>query len=267
MDPWPDLSSAPEFWTEAITSVKAIQPHFLFLAEAYWDLEPRLQSLGFDYTYDKGLYDRLVAQRAHEVQRHLLDSPPDFIRRCAHFLENHDEPRIASRLTLEQHRAAALLILGLPGMRFLHEGQLTGAVRKVSVHLGRRPLAPPDQPSMALYESLLAALRSSAVGRGQAQLIPPTAAWPDNPTAQNFVIIQWQATPPNFDLVVVNLAPHRGQCCARLTAEALARHHWRLKDALGDERHERAGLDLKQGGLYLDLPAHGAQLFHLQPTG
>ena len=35
-------------------------PDFLFLAEVYWDLEWTLQQQGFDYTYDKRLYDRLV---------------------------------------------------------------------------------------------------------------------------------------------------------------------------------------------------------------
>jgi glycosidase len=207
-----EKSTASEFWTEAIASVKSVQPDFLFLAEAYWDLEPRLQSLGFDYTYDKRLYDRLIERQAQETQRHLLDAPPDFVRRCAHFLENHDEPRIASCLTFEEHRAAALLMLGLPGMRFLHDGQLTGAVRKLSVHLGRRPRTLPDPKIVGLYESLLTGLPSTAVGRGRAELIPPTAAWPDNPSAQNFVLVQWQATPPQFDLVAVNLAPHRGQC-------------------------------------------------------
>ncbi|MEI2725503.1 MAG: alpha-amylase family glycosyl hydrolase [Verrucomicrobiota bacterium] len=40
-----------EFWSEAIATVKQAQPGFLFMAEVYWGLEGRLQSLGFDYTY------------------------------------------------------------------------------------------------------------------------------------------------------------------------------------------------------------------------
>ncbi|MCI0403234.1 MAG: alpha-amylase, partial [Acidobacteria bacterium] len=37
-----------EFWAEAIDAVRARHPNFLFLAEAYWGLEGRLQELGFD---------------------------------------------------------------------------------------------------------------------------------------------------------------------------------------------------------------------------
>ena len=62
-------------------------------------------------------------------------------RQRTHFLENHDEERIAPRLSLPEHAAAALLILGLPGMRFLHEGQLNSARRIIfRCSSGRRPV-------------------------------------------------------------------------------------------------------------------------------
>ena len=55
-----------------LATIKQAHPGFVFLAEAYWGLEPRLQALGFDYTYDKALYDGLVTRDAAGVQRHLL---------------------------------------------------------------------------------------------------------------------------------------------------------------------------------------------------
>jgi len=58
----------PEFWSKAISAVKKAHPGFLFLAEAYWGLETRLQTLGFDFTYDKTLYDGLVAGHPSEVR-------------------------------------------------------------------------------------------------------------------------------------------------------------------------------------------------------
>src|SRR5207247_11279046 len=124
-----------EFWADAIQAVKKSQPDFLFLGEVYWDLEARLQSLGFDYTYDKRLYDYLVYRNPAEVQRHLSSVTPDFVRQSAHFLENHDEPRIASILSWPEHRAAALLTAGLPGLRLLHEGQLAAVRTRPPVHL------------------------------------------------------------------------------------------------------------------------------------
>jgi hypothetical protein len=258
-------SPTDEFWASAIPAVKQAQPGFLFLAEAYWGLETRLQAQGFDYTYDKTLYDGLVSLDAAGVQNHLLGMTAEAVAASAHFLENHDESRIASILSPAEHRAAALLILGLPGMRFLHEGQLSGARLKLPVQLARRTEEASQAEIANLYEQLLLTLPGTAVGQGRGELSRPRAAWPGNPTSQNFVIVQWQKQAPEFDLVAVNLAPHPSQCYAPLTLEHLATHNWAMKDLLGQECYKRSGDDLQNQGLYLDLPAHGAQLFHFEP--
>jgi hypothetical protein len=255
-----------EFWADAISAVKKDSPRFIFLAEAYWDLEERLQGLGFDYTYDKKLYDLLVHRNYGDVQGYLAWRGLPYIRRSAHFLENHDEPRAATRLGLPEHRAAALLSLGLPGLRFLHEGQLEGVRRFSRIQLSRRADEPLDDAIAALYEDLLSALKHTSVGRGEPTLIPPGQAWPDNPTHRNHVLVQWQAPGArSFDLVVVNLAPHRSQCRVRLTARGLEGKLFSMSDSLGTDRFERRGDDLRaENGLFLDLPEHGAQLFRFE---
>src|SRR6185295_14069402 len=144
-------------------------------------------------------------------------------------------------------------------------GQLTGARIKIPVQLARRPNEPAQPEIVAFYQQLLASLQSAAVGRGNGEIVKPRPAWPENLTAQNFVVVQWQSQPDCFDLVVVNLAPNRSQCFVSLTVEGLARRNWRMKDLLGSEEHQRFGDDLQKQGLYLDLPEYGAQLFHFVP--
>jgi len=190
------------------------------------------------------------------------DPAQEAVERGTHFLENHDEPRIASRLSIEEHRAAALLILGLPGLALLHEGQLTGATIHASVHLRRRPSESPQPELASFYEHLLFTLQRTAVGRGRSELLKPCPAWEGNPTAQNFVVVQWQSGPSEFDLVVVNLAPHQSQCYVRLSIANLAERNWTMTNLLGTECLERHGAPLRERSLYLNLPAHGAQLFH-----
>jgi hypothetical protein len=268
---WRDFpsSGAPpksEFWEEAIRVVKAVHPDFLFLAEVYWELEERLQSLGFDFTYDKHLYDDLIRRNPVGAQRRLLELHREFATRSAHFLENHDEPRVATLLSLAEHRAAALAILGLPGMRFVHDGQLSGARVKLPVQLGRRPLETAQTDVQQMYETLLTTLGTSSVGRGNGQVLSPRPAWADNPSWQNFIVVQWQFQPPEFDVVVVNLAPHRSQCYAPLSMLGLAEYNWSMRDRLGTETYVRVGSDLFEQGLYLDLPGHAAQLFHFAPV-
>jgi hypothetical protein len=263
----PSAQPAPttEFWADAIPAVQRAQPGFIFLAEVYWSLEGHLQSLGFDFTYDKHLFDLLVNHRAAEPQVYLAASPEKYIHASAHFLENHDEHRIAPRLAPAEHRAAALLTLALPGMRFLHEGQLTGYPHHIPVQLGRRPEIASDKTVEEIYETLLTVLQKTAIGHGAAKILAPRRAHPDNASAENFVVILWQAQPTEFDLVIVNLAPFRSECRVALPVAALAAHDWQLRDLLGSERYERTGEELDEQGLFLNVPAHAAQIFRFEP--
>ncbi|MBM3876950.1 MAG: alpha-amylase [Verrucomicrobia bacterium] len=254
-----------EFWPAAIAAVKSRRPDFLFLGEVYWDLEPRLQEQGFDFTYDKWLYDHLAQHNYDEAQDHLLQAPPAFIARSAHFLENHDELRIASWLPLTSHRPAALLVLGMPGMRLLHDGQLTGAQLRLPVQLGRRLDEPADPEVVALYEGLLTTLKSTAIGRGRGALLKPVRVWGENHTDRNFILVHWQLHPDEFDLVVVNLAPYQSQCFVPLPGDRLGEFNWHLADLLGPERYNRTGAELVKPGLFLDVPGHAAQVFHFTP--
>jgi Alpha amylase, catalytic domain len=105
------------FWPRAIARVREQYPDFLFMAESYWDLEWTLQQQGFDYCYDKRLYDRLRDGGARPVRDHLV-APLDYQDKLARFLENHDEPRAAATFDLPQHRAAAAVAFFAPGLRF-----------------------------------------------------------------------------------------------------------------------------------------------------
>jgi glycosidase len=238
----PCEEAASDFWGEAIRETKRAHPQFVFLAEAYWGLEARLVEQGFDFAYDKDLYDRLVHDRPGDAAAHVRDTSH---AHHVHFLENHDEPRVAT-LPLDLHRAAALVMLALPGLPFVHHGELAGARRFARIQLRRRAEEPVDTAVHALYEQLLA-LRLG----DQRRILTPLPAWDGNPTHDGFVIVQCRA-----DLVVVNLAPHRAQC--RVAVDAPGR--WSLADRLGDERWER---DLAEP-LFLDLPPRGARVFTLQ---
>ena len=113
------------------------------MAEVYWDMEWTLQRQGFDYTYDKRLYDRLREHRARPVREHFA-AGLDFQDKLARFLENHDEPRAAATFAPEVHVAAAVLTYFSPGLRFFHQGQFEGRRTRISPHLVRGPDEPVD---------------------------------------------------------------------------------------------------------------------------
>jgi hypothetical protein len=145
---------ADPFWPRVTEIVHNDQPNFLFLAEVYWGLEWTLQQQGFDYTYDKRLYDRLVQGNARMVREHLC-AGLDFQNHLARFLENHDEPRAAATFSTDVHRAAAVITYFTPGMCFFHQGQREGKRVRIPMHLGRGPYEELDAPITAFYDSLL----------------------------------------------------------------------------------------------------------------
>jgi glycosidase len=227
-----------EFWNVAIQRVRQVYPDCLFLAEAYWDLEQRLLDLGFDYTYDKRVYDHLVARDPSALLQHIRSKGETFLACSTHFLENHDEPRIASLLNFDEHRAASLLTLALPGMRLLHEGQLTGSTVRASVHSLRR-VPEPAQPSIAAwYEGLLGALKNSAAGKGKFDLLP---------ASESVFAIRWQREPGNLDLAVVNLGHAPGQFSIPLPGAG-----WRITDRLGPEDPHNPVILAPQGAKLLN---------------
>jgi hypothetical protein len=250
------------FWPEAIARVRRDHPKFVFLAEVYWDLEWALQQRGFDFTYDKRLCDRLKSRDAGAVRGHLW-ADPGYQAKSARFLENHDEPRAAAVFPPDVHRAAAVITYLVPGLRFLHEGQLEGRKVRLSVHLARRPVEPVDEPLRDFYTRLLGVLGRPEVRQGAWRLLGCRPAWEGNPTWENFLSFAWEGPAGGRLLVTVNFGPTRGQCYVESPFEGLAGRRWALRDLMGQERYERAGDDLAAKGLYLDMPEWGYNVFEV----
>jgi hypothetical protein len=252
------------FWPKAIAAVRDVHPRFTFLAEAYWDLEWELQQQGFDYCYDKRLYDRLGNAEAGAIRAHLAASL-DYQDRLARFLENHDEPRAAAHFAWPRHQAAAIVSCFAPGLRFFHQGQLEGARVHLPVHLCRGPVEPRDPAVAAFYDGLLAALGGSdAFKSGAWSLIPPREAWGGNPTWQGFIAYAWRTPGGGNHVVVVNYSDHQAQCYLGLPFGGLSGARWRLVDVMGSEVYERDGGSLIAPGLYIDLPAWSYNVFRLE---
>jgi hypothetical protein len=251
---------ASPFWPGATRAVRQEVPGFLFLAEVYWDLEWALQQQGFDYTYDKRLYDRLAEGQARPVREH-LGAGLDFQDRLARFLENHDEPRAAATFEPAQHRAAAVLTFLTPGLRFFHQGQREGKRVRIPVHLGRGPSEPEDRETSAFYAGLLECLKDPAFREGDWRLVACGPAWDANGTWDGFVAFSWTGPGDRRRLVAVNYAPHQGQCYVTLPWADLDGRSWRLRDLMGPAVYDRQGDDLSGRGLYLDMPAWGYHVF------
>ena len=248
------------FWPDATRQTRAHAPGFRFMAEVYWDLEWTMLQSGFDYAYDKRLYDRLRDGHARPVREHLR-AGLDYQSRLARFLENHDEPRAAATFPQGMHEAAAIVTYLSPGLRFFHEGQFEGRTTRVSPHLVRRPDEPLNLELSSFYERLRSVLRHPLTREGAWRLLDCLPAWDGNWTWDCFIASSWAEGEASRLLIAVNYAANQSQCYVRWPFPELGERMVRLTDLIGFSQFDRAGADLLSRGLYLDLPPWGRNVF------
>ena len=250
---------AAEFWPTVLAALRARHPETVMIAEAYWDMEWALQQQGFNFCYDKRLYDRILGLDASAVRGH-LQADLSYQSRLVRFLENHDEPRIASCLLADPEKAAAVAIATLPGATLWYEGQFEGRRVRPPVFLSRRPDEPPDVELADWYRRLLAAVAGHQVRAGTWRLLE-AGGWPDNQSCRNLATWSWAGDGHgDSHLVVVNLSGQPAQARIPLDWPDLPGRSWRLTDILGPSVFKRDGGELANPGLFVDL---GPWQFHL----
>jgi len=251
-EPW----EGGEFWPAA----RAAVPGFVMLAEVYWDLEARLQELGFDFTYDKRFYDRLVAGPPADVDGH-LHADAGYQLRSARFIENHDEPRSAftfgARVT-----AAAVGMSTVPGLRFFFDGQFEGRRIRLPVQLGRDAVEPIDVKLQAFYDRLLATVDAPIFHDGE---WGPCGVRAIDHTSAN--VLAWR-----FSLglerrfIVVNLGVEVSQAHVDLGPDLPGAGETIVLDDLMDaSRYERSRAEIVERGLYVRLQVGQAHVLAVEP--
>jgi glycosidase len=243
------------FWPEAIAETRRRHPGFTFLAEAYWDLEWTLLQQGFDYAYDKRLYDRLRGGAAEPVRLH-LKADRAYQERLARFLENHDEERAAAAFPRERHGAAAAVTYLSPGLKFFQEGQIEGRRVRIPVQLCRAPEEPQDAQLAAFYTRLLTVVRSELVQAGCWRLLEAPA---DD-------LILWERSGPGARLLVaVNYGDEPARCTVPASG-AGARGRLRVTDPWTGAQQDLGSDALAGAELALDLPGWAVRLIEIAPV-
>jgi len=255
---------AADYWPTLIPAVRQRHPGFRFIAEAYWDLEWSLQQQGFDFCYDKKLYDRMEHADAETVRQHLLADLP-YQLGLVRFLENHDEPRAAATFAPGKARAAAVAVLTLPGARLLHEGQFEGRKVRLPVFLSRRPAEQPDGDLAAFYERLLQEVNRDIFRSGRWRLCE-RSGWPDNSTHRNVLNWCWELDGERR-LIVINFSDAASQAMVRPSWDDLRGRLWRFSDPLSGETFQRDGDGLARHGLFVSLDPWRWHFLRLEPGG
>jgi len=262
----PDLEAPEqEFWEEVIPRVRKKNSDFLFIAEAYWNLNYELLKQGFNYTYDKTLYDRIVSGDVNGIRSH-LSADIGYLKQQIRFIENHDEPRAAASLGLARSRPAAVLITTLPGATLLHDGQFMGRKVKLPVHITRQPYEREYPALRDYYKRLLEEARDDIYHNGEWRMFQSYAACDGCIGDYNLVTYGWKQD-NDMRLVVLNMSDEWSQAAIDLGAWAndLRGQDWVLLDTLHRTYIDENGDEIAQNGLFVDVEPYQAMIFHFEP--
>jgi len=256
-----------DFWNFIIPAVKKDYPDFIFIAEVYWEKEKEMLDQGFDFAYDKRLYDRI--KEGAQPTLHHLQEIRELEGRLLRFLENHDEPRAAHLFAPERSKALALAALTLPGARLIHDGQMEGKKIKVPVFLGRASQEDPDPELSDFYRRLLKLLEMESLRVGMESHTPGMesletihwalcniSGWPDNQSCQNLLAWEWHSEDERV-LIVVNLSDHPAQALIKSMHPYPLGRTFQMTDVISGKAYERNGDELNSTGLFVDLKGWG----------
>jgi len=250
-----------EYWEELITLVKEKHPEFKFIAEVYWDLEWELQQQGFDYCYDKRLYERLIQGNASSI-RHHLKTDWNYNKKLLRFIENHDEERAIKIFGEQKSVAAAILILTLPGARLIFEGQTKGYLKRVPVQLGRAPSEVINQKINVFYNRFLEIFPRSYLDNGSWSLceVKPIDISEDK---LGIIAYQWWLEEDHV-VIVVNYGKNTSKGHVLLNNLDFGSSTWKFKDLITEKIFGYKGDDLNTYGLYVELDAWKAHIFQVE---
>ncbi len=251
-----------QFWPEALQTVKLNHPLFIFIAEAYWDREYDLLQMGFNYAYDKRMYDRQMSGDIEGLEAH-LSGDPDYLERCLHFLENHDEPRLATVEPVARQKAMMVMAATIPGLTLFHHGQLEGRRIQYPVQLQRWAEEPGDTDAKIFYTRLLHALEHPAFQSGRWVRFEVKPVWTGNQSYRRMFVHFWQNEDRGGLLVAVNLASTPSQAFA--VGDLGGGETVQLADLMSHEHYRRDCEEIRQGGLYLELQGWGVNIFTVKP--
>lgn len=198
-----------EFWTQALNAVHAEHPEFVFIAEVYWGLEWDIQELGFDYTYDKVLYDRLRFANAESIRSH-LGAEHLFQMRSLRFIANHDEEEPLKAFGREKSLAASTIIATLPGARLFHLFQLLGRPARLPLQYVKDDFSI-DQTVEQYYWKLLHIASDPAFHGGQWALKEAVPVYAGEDSYRQILCWQWKQRHTG-KMVFINYSQSPAQC-------------------------------------------------------
>lgn len=240
-----------EFWSEALESVRDEYPEFTFIAEVYWGLEWEVQELGFDYTYDKVLYDRLRFSSPQDIKGH-LGAEHLYQMRSMRFTSNHDEEESLKAFGRAKSLAASTIIATLPGARLFQFFQLLGRPARMPIQYVQDWFTK-DEEVFTYYSKLMSIVSAPAFHGGQWSLrdVNPET----DVSSRNVLSWQWKQMNTG-KLIVINYSDSPARC--NLPLKGISGNT--MTEEFSGQKIDLSG-DVRVQGLKLELQPYESKIF------
>jgi len=249
-----------EWWTGAILAVKSQYPNFIFSAEVYeMPLVTKLQQCGFDYTYDKTLYDHLGDGNLDKLRDWLSSQSEEYFRHSIHFISNHDQPRAATFFgSTWRANAAAFIAFTMPGLRLYWMWENRGYVNKLDIRLRREQIEYNRPETVQFYRHLWAITTEDVFEKGHWTYLEVTGS----ESAWRLIAYRWHYLNKKR-LVVVNYSDTQASGYIKVAnAEPMAGNDIiPVRDMLTDTTYERSASTMRTVGLSVLINSWWAQIF------
>eukprot|EP01100_Stratorugosa_tubuloviscum_P010254 TRINITY_DN437_c0_g3_i1.p1 TRINITY_DN437_c0_g3~~TRINITY_DN437_c0_g3_i1.p1 ORF type:complete len:526 (+),score=213.75 TRINITY_DN437_c0_g3_i1:58-1635(+) len=256
---WGYYKPSTEFWSDAISQVKAQYPNVTFLAEVYNPYESTLQANGFDFTYDKTLRDKLGGGNLDDIRRYISGLSFNYLTHSAHFIANHDEDRAAYYFgTWWKANAAALITMTLPGMQFYWNGDFKGLTHKLDVHLRRETSEPAVIDSENFYNVFVNITTNAVFKYGTWTYLPVTGS----DTAWRLMAWRWEYGNEKR-ACVLNFSDQQGSGRVILSNAYSDNGSDTIDivDLLSGEHYARSASEMRTQGLFVVVDSWYGQIF------
>lgn len=262
---WRGIQALPEtYWRQVIGAVRAKRPHFLFIAEVYWHREYDMLQEGFDYTYDKTMYDRIISNDVDGLYAH-LSADIRFLKHNLRFIENHDEPRAATSIGIERSKPAAVLIATTPGGILLHDGQFVGRKAKLPVQITRQPQELEDGTLKEFYIQLMREVNNEIYRYGDWSLFQRSAT--DSHNHRGIIAYGWHLR-EQYRVIVLNMSKEKAQARIDMSAWAGLFNNYdiHLQEVMLGTHSFIPGAHIARNGFVIELEAYQTLIYQLRPV-
>lgn len=247
-----------EFWEVAISETKKLRDDFIFIAETYWGLEWELQNLGFDFTYDKKLTDRIVSGDVRSIKDH-LNAEINYQNKSVRFLENHDEDRAITKLGREKSIAAAVITSTIPGISFYFDGQCDGKKIRLPVQLGREPVEKQDEKIKGFYRNLFKITKARIFRYGDWKLLDTFPVSATDNTFENILAWEWRLD-NELRIIAVNFNNTTSRCRLKFDVQT-KNNEIVLIDLITNLDYKRSVNEIAEKGLFVELKSFNSHIF------